>query len=108
MADYACIVQAGQISDATRAELVLGLERIAAEMLDAPSSSIGWVFIARGFGFSAGEPSTTSLVVRSVPIGFPDDRRQRLLTRISDFWQQATGCTANEVVVTALDGPLPI
>ena len=110
MADYACIVQAGQIAEAEREELAAGLERIARELLGASSSSsdINWIFIEQGFGFSAGEPSKASLVVRSVPVGFPDDCREALLTKISDLWQKVTGCTANDVVVTAMDGPLPI
>jgi len=110
MADYACMVQAGQISDAERAELAAGLERIAGESLGAParSTDIRWVVIDAGFAFSAGEPSKSSVVVRSVPVGFPDDRRETLLTAISNLWQEVTGCTANEIVVTALDGPLPI
>jgi len=110
MADYACMIQAGQISEAQRAKLAAGLERIAGELLGAQpqSTDIQWVVINEGFGFSAGEPSKSSVVVRSVPVGFPDDRRETLLTEISNLWQEVTGCTANEIVATALDGPLPI
>ena len=110
VADYACMVQAGQISEAQRAKLMTGLERIAGELLGAlpGKTDIRWVEIDKGFGFSAGEPSKSSVVVRSVPVGFQDDRRETLLTEISNLWQDVTGCTANEIVATALDGPLPI
>src|SRR5262245_51366364 len=104
------MVQAGQISAAQQAKLAEGLDRIAGKLLDVPprSTDIRWVVIEKGFGFSAGEPSKSSVVVRSVPVGFPDDRREKLLTEISHLWQDVTGCTADEIVATALDGPLPI
>jgi hypothetical protein len=110
MADYACMVQAGQVSESQQARLAAGLDRIAGELLGAAprSTDIRWVVIEKGFGFSAGEPSKSSVIVRSVPIGFPDDHRETLLTEISNLWQDVIGCTANEIVVTALDGPLPI
>ena len=66
------------------------------------------MIVDEGFGFTAGMPSTTTLVVRSVPEGFPDDQRTQLMTRVCDLWQDVTGCTTNEIVVTVIDGPLPI
>jgi len=42
-----------------------------------------------------------------VPVGWPDDQRERFLSNVTRLWQEVTGCTADEVVVTALDGPLP-
>jgi hypothetical protein len=110
MADYACIVHADQAPIRKRAELDAGLREIARVTFgeSAQDVAITWITVAPGFGFTAGTPSTSSLVVRSVPHGFPDDQRTRLMTRISDLWQDVTGCTADEIVVTALDGPLPL
>lgn len=104
------MIQAGQAADAKRAELARGLQEIGRALLGDPPAGgeIAWIAIAEGFGFTAGAPSTSSIVVRSVPVGFPDDRREALLTRISDLWQDVTGCSADEIVVTALDGPLPL
>jgi hypothetical protein len=108
MAHYACIVQAGQTAEREQARLSDGLKRIAREELgESPDAvEIQWITIAKGFGFTAGQPSTSSLVVRSVPVGFADGPRTRLMTRISDLWQEVTGCASDEIVVTALDGPL--
>jgi hypothetical protein len=109
MAHYACIVQAGQTAEREQTRLSEGLRQIAREAFgDAPERvEIQWVSVPEGFGFSAGEPSRSSLVVRSVPVGFEDARRERFLTQVTRLWQDVTGCTADEIVVTALDGPLP-
>ena len=34
--------------------------------------------------------------------------RERFMKRVCDAWGEITGCTANQVVVTAFDGPLPM
>ena len=54
------------------------------------------------------EPSTASIVVRSVPEGFDNDRREAYLRTVVDFWAETTGCSINEIVATAYDGPLSI
>lgn len=104
------MIQAGQTADARRGELAGGLQQIGRELLGDPpeGAGIAWIPIREGFGFTAGAPSTASLIVRSVPAGFPDDRRELLLTRIHQLWQEVTGCSADEIVVTAFDGPLPL
>ena len=109
MPHYACIVQAGQTAEREQARLAEGLKRLAQEAFgDAPERvEIRWISIPDGFGFTAGQPSTSSLVVRSVPVGFADAQRERFMTNVTRLWQDVTGCTADEIVVTALDGPLP-
>jgi hypothetical protein len=103
------MIQEGQSAQRKQVELAAGLERIGRELLGdaSPCGEIAWLVIPRGFGFTAGAPSTASLVVRSVPAGFPDVEREALQSRISELWVNVTGCTADEVVVTAFDGPLP-
>jgi hypothetical protein len=110
MAQYACIIQEGQTPEGKQAELADGLRRIGRERLGDPAegAEISWIAIRRGFGFSAGAPSTASLVVRSVPVGFPDAERHAFMTSVCELWRDVTGCTAEEIMVTALDGPLPL
>ena len=110
MARYACIVQAGQTAEREQARLSEGLRQLAREAFgDAPENlEIQWISVPEGFGFTAGEPSTSSLVVRSVPVGFADPLRESFMSKVCDLWQDVTGCTADEIVVTALDGPLPL
>ena len=110
MAQYACIVQAGQTAESRQPRLSDGLKLIAQETFgESPESvEIRWISVKKGFGFTAGKRSTSSLVGRSVPDGYPDDERFRLMTDISELWQEVTGCSINEVVVTVMDGPLPL
>ena len=110
MADYVCILQEDQDPESKRGELAEGLKRIGREVFrDAPEGGeIRWISIREGFGFTAGSPSTSSLVIRSVPVGFPDDQREAFMNRVCDLWTDVTGCTRNEIVVTAFDGPLPL
>lgn len=110
MPHYACIVQEGQTAESRQAELADGLREIGREAFGDPAQGveIAWITIRRGFGFTAGEPSTSSLVVRSVPVGFPDDAREAFMTKVCDLWRRVTGCTTHEIMVTALDGPLPL
>jgi hypothetical protein len=107
---YACIVQEGQTAAGRQAELADGLRRIGRDLLGDPEDGveIAWILVREGFGFTAGEPSTASLVVRSVPKGFPDERRETFMSLVCDLWTSTTGCTATEIMVTAMDGPLPL
>jgi hypothetical protein len=107
---FACIVQAGQTAENRQPRLSDGLKLIAQETFGEPPGSveIQWISVKQGFGFTAGKPSSSSLAVRSVPDGYPDDERFRLMTDISELWQEVTGCSANEIVVTVMDGPLPL
>jgi hypothetical protein len=104
------MVQAGQSAERCRDRLAEGLRELARDAFgDAPEQvEIQWISIPEGFGFTAGEPSTSSLVVRSVPVGYPEPRREAFMASVCRLWQDVTGCSADEIVVTALDGPLPL
>lgn len=107
MANTVCIIQEGQRADGCREALERGLAAIAREELDS-DTSVEWRPMKPGYAWTAGEPSVASLVVRSVPPGYPADRREALLLRITELWASETGCNPNDIVVTAFDGPLPI
>lgn len=109
MPDYLCMVQEGQAADRLRAPLEAGLRRLAAETFGDVSEAVDvrWLPIREGFGFTAGKPSTSSLIARSVPSGFGDAARVAFMTRVSALWREVTACHPDEVVVTTLDGPLP-
>lgn len=108
--DYACIVQQGQAAHQKRDALEEGLRRIGQESFadDPAATSITWIVIEKGFAWTAGEPSTSSIVVRSVPVGLPLARREAFMRKVCDLWGEVTGCSIDEIVVTAWDGPLPL
>jgi len=110
MPHYACMVQEGHAAERERHRLSEGLALLAEETFgDTPAQvEIRWITIRKGFGFTAGQPSTSSLIIRSVPAGFDNTRRTAFMTKVCDLWQSVTGCAADEVVVTTLEGPLPL
>jgi hypothetical protein len=107
---YACIIQEGQTAQQRQELLAGGLRRIGQESFgdDPTACEISWIVVKRGFGWTAGEPSTSSIVVRSVPVGLPLDQRETFMRKVCDLWEKETGCSINEIVVTAWDGPLPL
>jgi hypothetical protein len=107
---YVCVIQEGQTADRKRSELAEGLKKLGQEAFaDDPSrTSISWIVVKKGFAWTAGEPSTSSIVVRSVPVGLSLDLREAFMRRVCELWQNVTGCSVHEIVVTAWDGPLPL
>ncbi len=110
MSHYVCIIQEGQAAEAKRDALERGLRQIGQECFgdDPAATDVSWRPVRRGFGFTAGEPSTSSLVIRSVPVGLPLKEREGFMRRVCALWETETGCHINEIVVTAWDGPLPL
>jgi hypothetical protein len=108
--DYACLIQQGQAADLHRGELEEGLRQIGRDAFgdDPQATGFRWTAIAPGFAWTAGEPSTSSIVIRSVPPGLPLAEREAFMRRVCDLWERVTGCSTNEIVVTAWDGPLPL
>lgn len=105
---YACIIQEGQAADQRVDVLEEGLRRLARKFFDDDPADVGirWTRQPAGWAWTAGEPSTSSIVVRSVPVGFDDGVREKFLRAVCDFWVETTGCSINEIVATAFDGPL--
>ena len=110
MSQYACLIQEDQRADHERAALEQGLRRIGQEAFgdDPGATEVRWVVQKKGFAWTAGEPSTSSIVVRSVPVGLPLDQREAFMLEVCDLWESVTGCSIDEIVVTAWDGPLPL
>ena len=110
MSQYACIVQEGQAADHSTDALEAGLRRLGQRFFgDDPNDvAIRWTRQAPGWAWTAGEPSTSSIVVRSVPVGFDNAEREVFLRAVVDLWVETTGCSVDEVVATAFDGPLSL
>jgi phenylpyruvate tautomerase PptA (4-oxalocrotonate tautomerase family) len=99
------ILHEGVVPEALRPELAGGLGGVYARLFGVPAAEIGVDFsvMPRGRFFTAGRPSSSSIIAGTVPAGTPDERRHRLLSEITALWCEATGCTPHEVVVTAAD-----
>ncbi len=105
MIEFNCTVQEGVIPDSIRAELVSGLTRISVSVMGVSSDEVDVQFteIPKGFGFRGGELSTTSLVRGQAPYGCEQELRVEFMQRICDMWCRVTGCSTDELVVSARD-----
>lgn len=102
MTNCTCLVQAGQIPDLRRAALEPLLDRFSEEAFGEPAA-IRWIAIADGSGFTAGEPSTSSVVSITAPAPLAQARRVALLESFCALWIDETGCSLDEIVVAIGD-----
>ena len=102
---FRCTMQEGQVGEDTRALLADGLRRVAQEVLgESPDDvSVSFSDIPTGYGFRGGEPSTTSLVNGRIVGGVTQELREEFMRSVIDMWTATSGCTVNELVVTAAD-----
>ena len=103
MIQFNCTVQEGVIPESIRPELVSELGRITASVVGDDDVDVQFTEIPRGFGFRGGELSTTSLVRGQVPAGCDQELRVEFMQQICDMWTRVTGCTTDELVVSARD-----
>ncbi|MXX47348.1 MAG: hypothetical protein F4Z38_03420 [Chloroflexi bacterium] len=102
---FNCTMQEGQVGEEMRARLAVALQQITQDVLGESPDDVPVTFsdIPRGFGFRGGEPSTTSLVRGSIVGGVTQDVREDFMRRICDSWMEISGCTVDELVVSARD-----
>jgi len=102
---FRVILHAGVVPERLRPELAAGVGDSYTRLFGVPAAEIGVDFteLPRGRFFTAGRPSTSSIIAGTVPAGTPDEQRHRLLAEITALWCEVTGCTPHEVVVTAAD-----
>jgi phenylpyruvate tautomerase PptA (4-oxalocrotonate tautomerase family) len=104
---FRVILHEGVVREDLVPVLARGVRRIGAECFEVAADDVA-VEVTRvpaGHLFTAGRPSTSSLVAGTVPPRTPSEQRTELLSRITRLWCDVTGCTPREIVVTALDAP---
>jgi len=102
---FSCMVQENQVPAAQRTLIESRLTAIAGDVFSEQPDDInvGWVEVKSGHGFTAAEPSTSSLALAIVPDGTASDVREKLLSAMSTAWMDVTACSVNEIVATAAD-----
>lgn len=97
-----CLVQTGQISESTEAELRQDMEAFSAKAFGS-EPIIQWVEVPEQSGFTAGKPSTSVLVqmMSNHPLETPE--RIELLKELCDIWIDKTGKSIEEVVGVIAD-----
>jgi len=97
-----CLVQSGQIMPAVQDALYAGLSDFAARAFGA-KAEISWTVVPTGNGFTAGHPSTASVVSFRAPTPVPQSERVALLHELSRLWITTTGCKDDELVAVVSD-----
>ena len=97
-----CMVQEGNIAESQVQLLENGLGEISRQFFRT-AAEVTWTTVAAGNGWTAGVPSSTSLVVMYVPQGLDQKRRTTVLKAICDLWTDTTGCSISEIVATDRD-----
>ena len=97
-----CIVQEGQISAETEAALRTNLDAFA-ERSFGEQAEFNWVAIPKKSGFTASEPSTSSIVSMRALKPVEQTRREELLNELCAIWTNHTKCTLDEVVGVIAD-----
>lgn len=97
-----CVIQEGQAADRKRLELERSLDGYAREQLH-DSMTVTWLPVAEGSGFTAGAPSTSSIVSLAANERLDQPHRESVLRGIVSLWTDATGCSIDEVVAVVAD-----
>ena len=102
---FRCTMQEGQVDEGTRAVLADGLRRIAVDLLGESADDVPVSFsdIPAGFGFRGGAPSTTSLVRGAIVGGVDQELREQVMRAVIEMWTDVSGCTVDELIVSAAD-----
>lgn len=100
-----CTVQQDQVPADVRDRLEREITEIALRSLGGAVApvQVAWVEVAAGSGYTARQPSTSSIVGLLVPDGTDATARHALMQGVGDAWVDATGCTVHEIVVSAVD-----
>ena len=92
-----CIVQEGQIPAETEASLRASITEFAQRNFGEPAE-INWTAIPKNSGFTAGKPSTSSIVSLRSNTPLPQHEREHMLQELCGIWTRATQTTMNEIV----------
>ena len=97
-----CMVQRGQVPDDSADVLRDRLQAFSRDAFGEPMD-IRWVTIAPGMGFTAGRPSTSSIVSVTANAPVEQPRRVALMNALCDLWMEETRCSVDEIVAVLSD-----
>lgn len=106
MIDCLCVIQEGQGPDQQRGVLAAALDAFGAEFL-GDALAVNWVPVAAGNGFTAGKPSTSSVVSMTAKAPLSQERREVVLRELVSMWTHETGCSIDEIVAVIADPAAP-
>lgn len=99
-----CLVQAGRIDTQVKTALHHRLDEFTRTVFGSPAE-IAWTVVPEAHGFTAGKPSTASVVSVRAPEPLEQLRRVELLDALSTLWMEETHCELDELVAVVADPP---
>ena len=100
-----CIVQAGQIAEDTESALRARLEDFAQSNFGS-AAEISWLEIPAGSGYTAAQPSTSSIVSLVADKPLEQSTRVDMLEQLCALWMDQTNCSLDEIV-GVINDPVP-
>ncbi len=94
-------IQEGHKGEGLQEELAAELKRIAALSFEdqVDDLEVKWKVIPRGYGWTAGKPSNSSVLLCVVPEALPFKTRAKFMHRVNDVWIDTTGADASELLI---------
>lgn len=104
---YTITTQAGVLSQQAKRELAADLTAFHAEYAALPKNWVHIVFqdYPHGNGFTAGEAAATAALTVVIRTGRSDDYKRKMLARLWDLLQRATGAPDDQIVIGIQEVP---
>jgi phenylpyruvate tautomerase PptA (4-oxalocrotonate tautomerase family) len=104
---YTVTTQAGVLGSDAKAKLAGEITALHAEFSGVPKNWVHIVFAeyAPGNGFTAGEPAATAALTLLIRTGRSPEYKRRLLKRLWELLQSATGAPDDQIVLGIQEVP---
>jgi len=104
---YQCVTRPEFLTDGKRAEIAKEITRIHCEITGAPAVFVNVLFLDAPEGrlFTAGQPSSHSVIGGDIRHGRDVETRQELLRALSAMWTAITGQSEAELILGLREVP---
>ena len=97
-----CVVQGEQAPDRRQEEMKTLLQGFS-DRAFGEAAQIAWLPVPPGNGFTAGKPSSSSVVAFTANQPLGAEQRETLLRELASLWTEETGCSLDEIVAVISD-----
>ena len=99
MGQFSCVIQEDSPASRAVGELEQRLAELHERHYPGDPATCSFTEMARGFMFTEGKQSTSSVIACVMPWETTLADRERYMREVCDIWTEVTGCTDHEVVV---------
>ncbi|MEM8862365.1 MAG: hypothetical protein AAGD96_28950 [Chloroflexota bacterium] len=105
MIKFVATIQTGHEAEHIMPLLTQGLQNIAVESFKehAEESAVRWKVIPKGFAWTAGRPSNSSVLMCTVPKRISFETRADFMLQVNDYWVDQTGADSHELLIFTVD-----